>query len=401
MMRILYLTNGFPYPLTSGRVRQYHFIRELSARHAVTLMSFVGKDFLPEHAEAMRPITDDVFTIFAPTKGEGRLKKVSSRVAMLFTGSTPLHAEMRRVVESAMREQLFDAVILSAATLPALEGLETPPLIVDVCDSAALHIRGRMKSAPASQRPLLWLGLKWAERFTEKVSARATHLLFASQRDLEAAVGEPFDRATVVANGVDVDFWKRSKQELGRKTILFTGGMKYPPNTDAALRLIREILPLVQKLVPDAKLLIVGHSPPKELVEAGERAEGVTVTGFVEDVRPYMEQASVFAAPLRFGAGIQNKLLEAMAMEVPVITSQLAADGLLPDGDARAPVEVVESSAVFAEAIIRRLAACEQDRTPDSSGRQFVEEYFTWDGNVEKLEQVLNKVARMPVEAQT
>src|SRR5206468_215326 len=141
--------------------------------------------------------------------------------------------------------------------------------------------------------------------------------------------------------------------------------MEYPPNTDAALYLIEEILPLVQRTVPAAQALIVGRDPPARLRSAGQRP-GVTVTGFVDDVRPYLERATVFAAPLRFGAGIQNKVLEAMAMEVPVVASPLAADGLRTEDGAQPPLDVARTTEEFADRIARRLLEAQRDPAPDS-----------------------------------
>jgi len=400
-MRILYLTNGFPYPLTSGRLRQFHFIRELSQRHSVTLVSVVGESCSEGDVAAMEPWTERVVTVVSPAKDGDLREKTANRLSLLFTGSSPVLRVLHSRLKSLLREQQFDAVILSVATLPALEGLTLPPLIADVCDSATLHLRGRLRCTPLIRQPMLRLAIRMAQKFTTRVAQRADHLLFASRRDLEAAVGGSFKRADVVPNGVDLEYWNRTSGALGQNTIVFTGGMRYAPNTDAALQLIHHVLPRVRQSVPDARLLIVGHSPPPALVEAGASTPGVEVTGFVDDVRPYLEQSTVFAAPLRFGAGIQNKLLEAMAMEVPVITSQLAADGLLPDGEALPPVEVAESADEFAAAIVRRLAARAGDPAPDAAGRQFVEEHFHWEGSAQRLERVLNRVARVPVAARS
>jgi glycosyltransferase involved in cell wall biosynthesis len=221
---------------------------------------------------------------------------------------------------------------------------------------------------------------------------KPAHLLFASCRDREALIGQRDNHSTVVSNGVDLNFWKRSSRTRGTNTIVFTGVMNYSPNTDAALYLIDEILPLVRRSVPDAKLLIVGRNPPPHLIDAGQRP-GVNVTGFVDDVRPYLERATVFAAPLRFGAGIQNKLLEAMAMEVPVVASPLAADGLRTVGGACPPIQVAEDRYQFAELIIRQLVDGHGNASPDANSRRFVELHFSWKESGKKLERVIRAVA--------
>ena len=392
-MHILYLTTGFPFPLISGRLRQFHFIRQLSHHHQVTLVALVGKDFTTEQAKAVEPIVERLVTVVAASEGGGLVSRLTRRISVMVTGTSPDHGEMRRVVQRLLKEHPYEAVIFSVSAMPALEGLVLPPLVADVCDAAEVHIRSQLQHASGAQIPMLRMTLLWAQRIMARVSKKSSHMLFASRRDLEAAVGESLESATVVANGVDVEYWKRNTKELGRNAIVFTGSMKYPPNTDAAMLLIHEILPIVRQTVPETELFIVGHSPTPELIEAGKQTPGVNVTGLVDDVRPYLEKAAVFAAPLRFGAGIQNKLLEAMAMEVPVVTSQLAADGLIPRGDIAPPVEVADEPRQFAEAILRCFAARDRDPTPDAGGRSFVMEHFTWEGSGLKLEHVLNRVA--------
>ena len=220
----------------------------------------------------------------------------------------------------------------------------------------------------------------------------AAHLLFASVRDRDALVGRS-SRATVVPNGVDTGFWRRVAPERGANTIAFTGAMDYPPNTDAALYLAETILPLVQRTIPDARALIVGRDPPPRLERAGQ-LPGVTVTGFVDDVRPYLEQATVFAAPLRFGAGIQNKVLEALAMELPVVASPLAADGLRTEDGQTPPAQVAGSAQEFADLIVRALHERASDPAPDTAARRYVETHFVWRRSGEKLDQVLGSVAK-------
>jgi glycosyltransferase involved in cell wall biosynthesis len=168
--------------------------------------------------------------------------------------------------------------------------------------------------------------------------------------------------------------------------------MDYAPNRDAATYLITEIFPLVQSKVAEARLLVVGRDAPPDLVRLGGRP-GVQVTGLVPDVRPYLEQASVFVAPIRFGAGIQNKLLEAMAMALPVIASPVAAEGLCAEGGDRPPVTVVASPTECADRIVERLGATRSDPTPDQVGRAFVERHFVWERSAGRIDAIFASLA--------
>lgn len=196
----------------------------------------------------------------------------------------------------------------------------------------------------------------------------------------------------MIPNGVDLDYWRRTSATRGRDTIVMTGAMDYAPNRDAATVLVRDVLPLVRRSVPEAELWIVGRDPRPQLIRAAGRT-GAHVTGFVEDVRPYLERASVVAAPLRFGAGIQNKLLEAMAMGVPAVASPLAAAGLRTEQGEEPPLAVASSPREFAARIVQELLRSRNDPRPDGRARDFVERNFVWARSAYKLERVLDSLA--------
>ncbi len=391
-MRVLYLTNGFPFPLTSGYLRHYYLIRELSQWHRITLLSVVGPSFRSEHAEALRPYTERVLTFRSAGRGRSRAGKALAWVNAALLGHSPERA-MRQAIRQLLAEERFDAVLFSGKeTLTAIDGLRTPPVVADFTDAASLRLRGQIAVSDGFKRLALHVKLMRVRQLERRILARAAHSLFASARDRDAVMGGPQPTVTVVPNGVDTVYWQRRAPALGERTLVLTGAMNYAPNVDAALHLIRDILPLVQREVPDARALIVGRSPRPALLAEASRP-GVTVTGFVDDVRPYLEQATLFVAPLRFGAGIQNKLLEAMAMQVPVIASPLAAQGLYTEDGAQPPLRVASTPAGFAETICAELRARADDPTPDAEARRFVMAHFDWAVSARRVHQALQKVA--------
>lgn len=389
-MRILYLTNGFPYPLTSGYLRHYFMIRGLSEHHAVTLLSMVGRSFVPEHREALAPFTARVLTFGTPGGRRSKLRKLAAALRSVVGGGDRTVEEMRAAVTRCLREERFDVVVFSGKrTYRAIADLHDVPVVVDICDATSVRVRGRMRHCSLGRLPALWLEYLQVRAIERQLVRRASRLVFASCRDREALVGSNGSGTTIVPNGVDLDYWRRRSLERGADTIVMTGAMDYAPNGDAALYLVEEILPLVRRAIPGARLLIVGRDPRSRLVEAGART-GATVTGLVPDVRPYLEQATVFAAPIRFGAGIQNKLLEAMAMGVPVVASPLAADGLRTEEGETPPLAVARSREEHAELIVRRLTEARRNRAPDAEGRRYVERNFDWAKGASKLEQVMS-----------
>ena len=393
-MRILYLTNGFPYPLTSGYLRHYFLIRGLAERHSVSLLSIVGRNFRREDREALAPYTDRVLTFGKPGGRRSAVRKAVRLLGSLLPGGGGERgvAEMRSAVRRCLHEERYDMVVFSGKqTYPVITGLRDVPLVADVCDATSMRVRGRMRHCGLARLPVLYVEYLQVRAVEQRLVQQANHLLFASRRDREAVMGPDPSRATIIPNGVDLDYWSRRSAERGLDTIVMSGAMDYAPNADAAWYLIEEIFPRVRREVPGAKLFIVGRDPSAKLVAAGER-HGAQVTGLVPDVRPYLEQASVFVAPLRFGAGIQNKLLEAMAMGVPVVTSPLAADGLRTDADQAPPLEVATTPDEYVEAIVRRLKEARRDPAPALEARRFVEQNFVWAASTSKLEQVMTSL---------
>jgi glycosyltransferase involved in cell wall biosynthesis len=388
-MRILYLTNGFPYPLTSGYLRHYFLIRGLSQRHAVSLLSLVGRNFQSEHAEALAPFTSRILTFGKPGRRRSKLRKAVRVLRSFVPGGEIAVEQMRSAAKRCMLEERFDVVVVSGKrTFPAIVGLRDIPVVADMCDATSMGIRRRMRHCGLWRLPALCVEYLQVRAVEHRLLRHASHHVFASCRDRDDLVGPAEARTTIIPNGVDLDYWRRRSTERGRDTIVMTGAMDYAPNGDAAHYLIEEILPRVRRSVPRAKLFIVGRDAPTKLIEAGKR-RGACVTGFVEDVRPYLEQASVFAAPLRFGAGIQNKLLEAMAMGIPVVASPLAADGLRTEEGDVPPLAVARTREECVELIVQQLVEAQREPAPDLEARRFVEKNFVWEKCTAKLEQVI------------
>jgi glycosyltransferase involved in cell wall biosynthesis len=297
---------------------------------------------------------------------------------------------MRAKIEELTASKRFDVAVLSGKqTLPAVRTLRGVPVVADVCDAASVRIRGQLACAELRQTPGLFGSYLRMRRIEQRLMRRASSLVFASCRDRDSLRPDAGQNAAVVPNGVDLDYWQRTTQLRETNKIVFTGAMHYSPNADAAKYLIRHIMPCVRKAIPDAELTIVGRDPRPDLLAAAAGQTGVIVTGFVEDVRPYLERATVFAAPLRFGAGIQNKVLEAMAMGVQVVASPVAADGLRTEDGWTPPIEVAEKKEAFAQAILRELRLAELHPEPSTLTREYVQSHFDWPEAVDKLERVL------------
>ncbi len=395
-MRILYVTNDLPWPLTSGYLRHYHLIRGLAERHQITLLSLVKHGHGPDDGAALEPFLERLVTRAASLGRPGRRTRLVARATALRHGGDPASVELGDIGAGLHAESPFDALLLSGKrTYPVLEALPSIPLVADLCDATSSRLRRQARHARIGRRLPLALEYLEVRRVERALVRRAEHVLFASERDRESIMGHGPDvaghaRATVVPNGVDLDVWHRETSSLG-PAIVLTGAMDYPPNADAAIQLATMILPLVQREAPEAEVLLVGRDPAPEVLALAD-LPGVTVTGFVDDVRPYLERAAVFAAPIRFGAGIQNKVLEAMAMEVPVVASPLAADGLRTVDGRTPPIDVASTPSQFAAAILRRYRAAGTSG-PDAALRTYVAAEFDWARQAARVSHLLEDAA--------
>lgn len=392
-LRILYVTNNFPYPLATGLLRHYFLLRELARTHKVTLLSIVGSDFARENEAPVADFTERIVTF---PRRRSRVGRGLTRIGVLLPGSrrrTPA-VKLGKAGAGLVASQGFDVVLFSGkGTFPALEAFRQLPVVIDMCDMGSSRVLGNLRFASARRLPTLLLEFVEMRRAERLLAHKGDHLLLASARDRDLLLERHPDLrgrvpVSVLPNGVDLEYWRRTQTELGVSEIVFHGSMSWPPNEDAALHLVGDVMPLVWRSHPDARLSVVGHGAGPALRAAATDSR-IIVTGSVPDVRPFLEQASVFAAPLRFGAGIQNKVLEAMAMEVPSVVSPLAAAGVRSGDGHDAPITVAASAEEFASGLVQRLTTAERDPTPDRAGRQYVEHHFTWTQSGKLLAEIL------------
>jgi glycosyltransferase involved in cell wall biosynthesis len=196
-----------------------------------------------------------------------------------------------------------------------------------------------------------------------------------------------------VANGIDLTYHAPLREEATHPAVLFTGAMDYLPNVDAVQYFCDAILPLVRRELPDTMFLIVGKDPSPEVRRLAGMS-GVVVSGSVPDVRPYYARAGVCVAPLRLGRGVQNKVLQGMAMGIPVVATTVAARGI--DAQAGRHLEVADEPDGFAAHLVRLLRDPAQRKRLGRNGRGFVEANHAWEGSLARLDGLLAEVARRP-----
>ncbi len=372
--RVLYVTAAFPFPLHSGYLRHHHLLRHLSQDHHLHLVSLAGPGFEDGHIAGVDHFVDRVDVVRRNANGRnhklrrlldpGRLDDTTRRLVDL--------------VDREIRAGAVDVIVLTGKeTAPVLDAAaDRVPVVADLCDATSSRIGQEMVLAGSVRRMGLRVRRHRMRRIERQLIERAQALTIASERDRvslhDEGAPERVRRAVVLPNGIDLRYWHRGTDHLGA-SVVFCGNLAYSPNADAARHLVLDVMPRVWAQRPDVEVRLVGVGASSELMKTlgGRR---VTFTGAVDDVRPHLEDGAVFVAPLRIATGIQNKLLEAMAMEVPVVTTSVGAAGVAVDG--APPVTVADTVDQLAAAVLRATAA--PSAVPHHAARRWVAERFDW-----------------------
>lgn len=393
-MRILHITPSFQHPTVRGPDRHYHFMRELSQRHEMTLLTLARSKIPAAAMEEMRGYAQNVYAFDITAEdggknGNGHLlpTSVGRRLQREWRFRSG-REKMRETLEKLSQEGVFDVVLFHGKNVfPIIDGWNETPVVSDFCDATSLRVRKKMRYASKAKVPLLLLRYLQVRATEKKMVSQSSDVAFISRRDREAILGA-HDNSPIVTNGIDLEYWRRKTDKPRPNCLIFTGVMDYAPNEDAALYLIDEILPRLKASLPDVELVIAGRDPRPVLKERAARHPQVTVTGFVEDMRTHLEQASVFVAPLRYASGQQNKILEALAMEIPVVTTPISEEGVRVSDDQELPLYSAEGAAAFADCVLQLLQQPSERARLAARGRQYVEEHFSWPQSAAQLEQM-------------
>ena len=387
---LLLLVHRIPYPPNKGdKIRSYHLLKHLASKYRVHLATFVDDDADWQYVPKVEALcASSHFARLEPLKG-----KIRSARALATGQSLSLayyrDAGMQRWVEQTMRDRGIARIMMFSSVMAQYaEAFPAARRVIDFCDVDSDKWR---QYAEKKKWPMSWVYRHEARSlldYERKVAAAFDASLFVSEPEAELFRGlAPQSRAKIgfFNNGVDTEYFSPERTYAnpfaeGEQALVFTGAMDYWPNIDAVKWFAAEVLPRVRAAVPAARFYIVGSRPaPEVLALAGD---GIVVTGTVPDVRPYLAHSSAAVAPLRIARGIQNKVLEAMAMARPVVASPQAFEGI--DAAAGHDLLVADAPAAYADSVIKLLG------TPDPSmgraARASVERRYSWPAHLSKIE---------------
>ena len=359
MDSLLFLSHRLPFPPTKGdKVRSYHFLRHLAKNHRIFLGTFIDDPADWEYVESVRSLCADVHVEAI----HPRIRKLASASAFLtgealtlpYFRSRRMQAWVRRSVSSADIAQGFAFSSPMAQYLLDVPGIRAVADFVDM-DSAKWREFAQRHSWPVSA--IYRREARLLLEFERRVAAAVDSVLFVTQEEtrlFRQAVPAADCALATIGNGVDAEYFaahpdRRSPFDADEAAIVFTGAMDYWPNADAVTWFAAEVLPEIRKREPRARFHIVGMNP-SPAVRSLSSDSSIVVTGRVDDVRPYLQHARVVVAPLRVARGIQNKVLEAMAMGRPVVVTPSIASSL--SGRPGIDYETASEPKAFANAVV-------------------------------------------------
>lgn len=388
-MRILVACDIAPYPLTNGQnLRIFHYVRELRARHAFDLVYLGVGAPAPELTPLFGSI--DVLPPFDTPAQDSMLARLNLSGNQLVI---PHPSLARRLTELA-RSGRYDLIWFSGGGTmnPHLADSFGVPVLADVVDSMTLiQLREFRRARRWVDRLRQGKRLIATYLFERKVFRDANLAMFVADTDA-TLFGRicPTTPTRVVQNGVDEQMFRPQGPRSRDAVIAFEGNMGFGPNIDAAQWLCHNVAPLLWRVRPELRVLIIGKDPDERVRRlAGAQVE---VTGTVDDVRPSLRRAAVFVCPMQSGAGIKNKILQAWAMGMPTVATPLATGGL--EARPGENILVEEDAEGFAKAVIRLLGDPElADRIGDAARATIVDGY-SWTAKANEIEQVFEETVK-------
>jgi polysaccharide biosynthesis protein PslH len=384
-LRILFVAPHIPTPI---RLRPFQFIRHLSKKHQITVACIIQPKWSVKYVDYLSPLVEDICLV--------RLNRVVSALKSLaalptpkplsvaYFESTEIQDLIRKLVSGARYDLIHTEFIRAASYTSEMKGI---PKLFDSVDSICLAYERGWRNRHSSWRNRIIAYEEWIKmRFYEpNVIRKYDRVIVSSSIDQQYLQAPNGTRVEVVTNGVDfhkLKFWDGERDD---KELLFVGGMNYYVNVDSMLFFYHHILPIIRQSHPGVHLTIVGVDPHTSIRKLA-KDPGITVTGYVPDLWPYLSRATVFICPLLSGSGIQNKLLEAFSVGTPVVSTSIASQALrVQNGE---DLLIADNPMEFARSVSTLLSSIKLQQKLSVNGRRYVEQNHDWEIIGQQLEDI-------------
>lgn len=385
-MKILYLVSRFPYPLEKGdKLRAYHQLKGLSKNNEIYLFALSDKVVSEDSINQLKQFCKEV-KVFRLSKiriffnlVRTTFSKIPWQVGYFY--SFAAQKEVDTIISTYKPDHIFCQLIRTSEYAKNYNNIMKT---LDYMDVFSKGIERRLPALSFYLKPLYRDEQKRLVKYESDIYNYFNNKIIISNQDKDLINHIYKDKISIISNGVDVDFFK-PKNYIKEYDIIFNGNMNYPPNVESAEYLVRNILPVVLKNTSTIKILISGANPSVRVKALASK--NIMVSGWVEDIRVNFYKSKMLVAPMFMSIGLQNKLLEAMALEIPCITSTLANNALgAKDGE---NILVADTPEDYAKHILDLLSHPDKARLIGENGHKFVLENYSWDKENQKLESII------------
>lgn len=384
-MKLGVLLSRFPYPLEKGdKLRAYHQIRELSKRNEIYLCALSTSRVDEKAIKKLEPFCKEIKVIY--------LSKIETLINLAYSllfSNLPLQVSFfynrrkKPIIQSFFTGHKVDHLFCQLIRVTEYVIDSEVSKTLDYMDALSQGMERRINKAPFYLKPFVKIESTRLKRYEHLIFKSFENKVIISEQDRELIIHAQNDKIEIIRNGVDRDFFK-AKETKKEFELLFTGNMSYPPNVDGVHYLVDQVLPLVWQEKPEVKFVIAGANPSSSVLKL--KSERVIVTGWVDDIRAYYAKAKVFIAPMQIGTGLQNKLLEAMSMNVACITSPLANNAL--KATHLDNILIGQETEDFKRLILNLLNDPALNKMIADNGNQYVSENYTWEQSTLNLERL-------------
>lgn len=388
MKKLMVITSRFPYPLDKGdKLRSYHQIKELSKECEVHLVSLTNKSISEKNKSELDNICKSVsvFKLNILQSGLSLVKALFNKkpfqVALFYNKN--IHSSIKKTIREINPDHIYCQLIRCAEYVKEEYDI---PKTIDYMDVLSKGIERRISTSPFYLKKILKTEAERLKIYENIMYEYFDNHAIISSQDQELIYHVSRENIEIIPNGIDTHFFSPNKKIEKKYTLLFNGNMQYQPNVKSAIYIVNHILPLVQEKYPEVTLLISGTSPTNEVQELA--SDSVVVSGWMDDIRDAYNQASIFIAPMQIGTGLQNKLLEAMAMELPCVTSKLANNAL--NAAPNEEILIGNSKEEYAKLIIQLIENTKEKIELGKKGQSYVRNNFNWTSSTKKLIKSMN-----------
>jgi sugar transferase (PEP-CTERM/EpsH1 system associated) len=380
--RLLFILSRVPYPLEKGdKLRAFHQLRILQNHFKVCLVAITDEPLHPEARTTLEPLCEElhVFPISKTSIGLNLIKTFFNgkplQVGYFFNSG--VKRKVDRLISSVQPEVVYGQLLRTSEYIIDAKVKR----VLDLQDTFSKGIERRLDRSFGPMRWILRSELKRLLKYEKHVVDCFDHCTIISEQDRAELPVPDKEKITIVRNGVDMDYFAPQPDNPKNTDVLFAGNMGYPPNVMACEFLGRDVLPLAKRTRPSIRFTFSGARPTASVQALA--SDNIEVTGWVDDMRESYARTKLFVAPMMIGTGLQNKLLEAMSMGIPCITTTLANNALGATPDEH--VIIAKSPLEFAEAIDNLLNDANYSKSIGDAGRRFVKENYGWAGQTESL----------------